>query len=247
MTKILRVLATLLFFGCHLTGCQNEEERGDSLVQTATGAQTVEKIYLHWTAGNYDCPGESSYHTLVKGDGTVKHVTEYSVGIDGHTQGRNHNAASISACCMGGTPWVTSPCQEIQVEKVAEEAAILALKLGWKTSDITTKKVLTHADAASNRDYPREIAAKLNSMGNSMKNANGMGLPTDNYGPQQWYDGWPGGVADRWDWAQTKKTDRMGEGGDILRKKIIEKMTTLGGTAAANDVCDDFARELGIL
>ena len=232
-----------------LAGCQSETDRGDSLIQAKTGAQKVEKIYLHWTAGSYDCPGISSYHTLVKGDGTIQNLVDYNTGLSGHTYVRNHNSASISACCMGGVLWVTYPCKEIQVEKVAEEAAKLALKLGWSQSDITVKKVLTHAEAGSNRDYSRELAVKLNVQKNEMSAATAMGLPHDNYGPEEWHDGWPGGLSMRWDWAQTKKTDRMGEGGEILRKKIIEKMSvsSIPSIPAVVDVCDEIATELGIL
>ena len=208
-----------------------------------TGPQKVERIYLHWTAGSYNCPTESSYHTVVNGAGEVRKATDYNTGLDRHTLARNRNSVSISTCCMGGTPWETYPCKQVQIDAMTGEAARLAKSLGWTASDVTVQKILTHAEAGGLRDYPISLAEKLNGSGNKKSVATGLSLPHENYGPQKWFDGWPGGLSERWDWAQTKKTDRMGEGGIILRKLILEKMGA--EPPKSSEICDDLAAALG--
>lgn len=212
-----------------IAGCPARVERGDSAEQTLTGRQTVEKIFLHWTAGSYQCDGPSSYHAVIEKDGSVKKLVSYNVGLEGHTYRRNRNSASISTCCMGGEPWVSYPCTEAQLQGLVAETARLAASLGWTSRDITVKKVLTHAEAAGLRDMPLDLVKALVHSGNSLGSAASRGLPHDNYGPSAWYDGWPGGVSERWDWAQTKRSDAMGEGGSIIRRLVQEKM---GGAKA---------------
>lgn len=240
----------LLGLGCAgLVRCTKDPyERGDSPLQSVTGPQKVNKIYLHWTAGSYSCDQIKNYHALVRQDGSVKRNTPYEMGLDTHTYARNSNSASISACCMGGTVFLTYPCTEQQVRGVAKEAAALMAKLGWTEADITIQKILTHGEAAANRDFPKEKAVALKAAGNSKSAASRLGLPHDNYGPSSWPDGWPGGTMERWDLDQIKKSDVLGSGGDKVRALIREEFRKLKGAPAApkTDVCTEIASELGV-
>lgn len=75
---------------------------------------------------------------------------------------------------MGGRvdPWSIPPTP-IQLEPLCQETATLALIWGWGLDDITIQRLMTHAEAASNRD-----GRKLH----------------DNYGPVMWR-----GTGERWD------------------------------------------------
>jgi len=188
-------------------------------------SQIIRKIYLHWTGTNYNWSQPGHYHTIVLGNGTVRRLTGYDQPLNSHTFARNSNAVSITTCCMGGVAWKDFPPTDIQVDNMCREVASLAKQLGWKSADITVAKVLTHAEAAANRDFT--LAQARSATGVSFETARAIGLPHDNYGPMSWFDGWPGGTADRWDFWQLKSSDRGGEGGDILRRKIRQFMDVL--------------------
>lgn len=185
-------------------------------------SQTINKIYLHWTGTNYNWCVPGYYHTIILGNGKVRRLTGYDQTLKTHTYARNSNSVSICCSCMGGTAWQDFPPTEAQITAMCKEAANLAQRLGWKPSDINISRVLTHAEAAANRDFSIDLARR--GSGVSLEVARRRGLPHDNYGPQRWHDGWPGGVADRWDWWQIKASDQGGVGGDILRRRIREFM-----------------------
>ncbi len=184
--------------------------------------QIINKIYLHWSGTNYDWCVPGHYHTVILGNGTVKRLTGYDQMLDSHTYARNTNSVSICCSCMGGVAWQDFPPTNIQISNMCREVASLAQRLGWKPTDINVSRVLTHAEAAANRDFTIEQARLASNV--SLDTARSYGLPHDNYGPQSWFDGWPGGVADRWDWWQIKPTDQGGVGGDTLRRMIREFM-----------------------
>jgi hypothetical protein len=186
----------------------------------------IEKIYLHWSATGYSFSKADSYHTIVQGDGRVLRLTGYDQ-LTAHTFKRNSDAAGIACACMGGIPWKDSPPTQIQVENMCREAAALAQRLGWQPKDIKDLKdgvnrILTHAEAAANRDFP-ELRVRLGTgVPDSVAISNG--LPHNNYGPSGWPDGWPAGTFERWDFFQVKQSDPKGSGGDNLRKMIREFM-----------------------
>lgn len=185
----------------------------------------IDKIYLHWSATSYTFTKPNSYHTIVQGDGRIIRLAGYEQFVS-HTFKRSSNSAGIACACMGGIPWKDFPPTPEQIENMCREAAALAIRLGWKPEDIGdlpgVNRILTHAEAAANRDFP-EISARL-ATGVSHKAAVKRGLPHDNYGPSGWSDGWPRGTVERWDLFQLKESDPKGSGGDTLRKMIRKFM-----------------------
>ena len=151
-------------------------------------------IYLHWTATGYDWIRPGHYHSIIAGDGRVHRLHAYSVDLPAHTYARNRNSVALSCACMGGipNPW-TQPPTSAQLQSLCAEAAAIARSSGWSESDITIRSVMTHAEAASNRD------------GRVMH---------DNYGPMIW-----GGTGERWDLLQLEKSGPS-DGGDQLRERI---------------------------
>ncbi len=185
-------------------------------------SQIIRKIYLHWTGTNYNWADPGHYHTVVLGNGTIRRLTGYDQPLTSHTYARNSNAVSITTSCMGGVAWKDFPPTDIQVDNMCREVASLAKQIGWKATDISLAKVLTHAEAGANKDFT--LAQAKSATGVSFETARARGLPHENYGPMSWSDGWPGGTADRWDFWQVKPSDRGGEGGEILRRKIRQFM-----------------------
>ena len=162
----------------------------------AAGGNLNKQIYLHWTAGSYNHKA-GPYHATVQGNSKIYRHLPYSART-GHTYNRNSGNVGLSVASMGGTPWKSYPPKESQIDAMMLEAANIAKKWGWKPGDVNIKRVMTHAEAGSNKD------------GRNMH---------DNYGPVMW-----GGTGERWDWLQTKKTDKAGTGGDKLRQKMKKFM-----------------------
>ena len=187
----------------------------------------INKIYLHWSATSYDFTKPGAYHTVVQGDGRIVRLTGYDQQT-GHTYRRNSDAAGIACACMGGVEWQDFPPTAIQVENMCREAAALAVSLGWKPEDISDlpnlDRILTHAEAAANRDFPETLARF--GTGVSDGDAISKGLPHNNYGPSGWPDGWPTGTFERQDFFQVKKSDPKGSGGDTLRQMIRKFMVS---------------------
>ena len=237
-----RLLLSLLLVGA-LSCKKNEFERGDDVQNTnETGRHTFNAIFLHWTAGGYNCPDKASYHTMIKGSGEVIR-SNYDIGRDGHTSARNSGSVAISLCCMLNE-WDT-PCKPAQFTAMAKEVAMIAKKYNWSIDDITAKpkdsingrRVMTHAEAAASWDYPKDKVVQAGSDGDGP--AKRLGLKHDNYGPRQWdiLFKWPGSTRGelRWDLAQLEEKDKMGSGGDILRGKIRAEMLEMqGGSTAQN-------------
>ena len=110
-------------------------------------------LYLHWTATPYDWIRPGHYHSIISGDGRVHRLHDYNVDLPAHTYGRNRNSVALSCACMGGVPdpW-TQPPTESQLNSLCAEAAAVARSWGWGAEQITVERVVTHAEAASNRD-----------------------------------------------------------------------------------------------
>lgn len=131
------------------------------------------KIYLHWSATGYQWVQPGHYHTIVTGDGVVHRLHDYNIDLNAHTYKRNTNSIGLACACMGGAdPWSTPPTSE-QVEGICREVATIIKGWGWLESDISIKNILTHAEAASNKDG---------------------WIAHENYGPTAW-----GGDGTRWD------------------------------------------------
>lgn len=184
------------------------------------------KIYLHWTATPYDWKQPNHYHIVITKDEVVRlHQNNQKLS---HTFGRNTNSIGIAVACMGGRGWKDYPPTPGQIEKLCATTAQVATRLGYKLEDINIKNIMTHAEAAANRDFPIHLARKVSGrrpMSSVQANefdqeAKALGMPHANYGPQIWHDNWPGGYAERWDLAQLKPTDKMGIGGFRLRERI---------------------------
>jgi hypothetical protein len=117
----------------------------------------------------------------VTGDGQVHRLHAYDVDLPAHTWRRNTDsvalAVALAVACMGGMPdpWTQAP-SPLQLSSLCQEAASLARRLGWSAEEITLQRVMTHAEAAANRD------------GRTLY---------DNYGPVIW-----GGTGERWDLLQ---------------------------------------------
>ena len=108
----------------------------------------LNKIIIHWTAGNYE-PNETDvnhYHYLINGSGLVKrgkHTPEDNEDCtDGkyaaHTGGGNTGAIGIALCCMKDSK--TPPIKK-QVEACCNLAAQLCVIYGIKPINC-----ITHAE-----------------------------------------------------------------------------------------------------
>jgi hypothetical protein len=140
------------------------------------------------------------YHAVVAVDRRLHRLHSYTIDLNTHTWRRNSNAGAISCACMGGSPdpW-TIPPTAAQIEAMCQEVAAVARSWNWRANDITIERVMTHAEAASNRDGR---------------------LMHDNYGPVAW-----GGTGERWDFMQLRKGGPA-DGGEELRRRIRALLST---------------------
>jgi hypothetical protein len=198
--------------------------------------QNISKIYLHWSATHYNWAEPGHYHSVVLGNGTVKRTTGYEQPLSAHTFARNSSSVAICLACMGGRGWADYPPTPVQIEAACKEVALLAFRLKWLPKDISIKRVMTHAEAAANRDYAQDIARKVSGWtlptSTPQQNqyasiARKAGLPHENYGPAYWFDKWPGGFVERWDLWQLKPSDPPGQGGFVMRTRIQEILSQM--------------------
>ena len=170
-------------------------------------------IYLHWTATPYNWVRSGLYHSIIGGDGQVHRLHSYGADLPAHTWRRNTNAVALSCACMGGRPdpWTIPPAKP-QLESLCQEAAAVARSWGWSADQISIQRLMTHAEAAANRD------------GRVMH---------DNYGPVIW-----GGTGERWDLLQLEKGGPP-TGGEQLRERVRQ---LLSGEAASGPAPLQFRR-----
>ena len=171
-------------------------------------------IYFHWSGGNHN-GRPAPYHSFVDGAGKIYYNSPYTVDKYEHTWRRNTGSVAIAAAAMGHVGqengyierkgWAENPLKHVQVNSMTLEAARLALAWGWKESDINIRNIMTHAEAAANRD------------GKS---------PTPNYGP--------GGEPEiRWDLWYLTQGGAKWSGGEIMRGMIKQHMRNLNRQANA--------------
>lgn len=163
-------------------------------------------IYLHWAATPYNWVRSGLYHSIISGSGVVHRLHSYAVDLPAHTWRRNSNAVALSCACMGGRPdpWSIPPTP-VQLEALCQEAAAVARGWGWDADAISLQRLMTHAEAAANRDGRQ---------------------PHDNYGPVLW-----GGTGERWDLLQLEK-DGPPTGGEQLRERVRQILRGAQGPTA---------------
>ncbi|MDW8200149.1 MAG: hypothetical protein RML75_02920, partial [Cyanobacteriota bacterium SKYGB_h_bin112] len=192
-------------------------------------AQPITKIYLHWSATDYNWASPGTYHTVVQGNGAVRRLAGYDQPLHGHTHGRNSHAVSLCLACMGGDGWSSYPPRREQIDSLCREVANLAYRLGWTPEHVSIQRILTQAEAAANRDFPLEAARQVSGWSKPTstvqaeeysRRARLLGLPHENFGPTAWFDDWPTGYQERWGLWQLSPSDRPGEGGFRLRDMI---------------------------
>ncbi len=170
--------------------------QGGGLPSFSNGGNLNKQIYLHWTASRHNWKA-GPYHTTVQGDGTLyKHLPYDRHGA--HTYYRNTGNVGLSIAAMKDWNWESYGPTKPQLDGLMGEAAVVAKGWGWKPSDVTVKRVMTHAEAASNKD------------GRS---------PHDNYGPQFW-----NGTGERSDLHKLSRNEKDGTGGDKLRQMMKKFM-----------------------
>jgi hypothetical protein len=167
------------------------------------------KVYLHWSATGYDWAQPGHYHSIINGNGVVQRMHDYNIDLTAHTYRRNTNSIGIACACMGGSndPW-TMPPKSVQLEAMCREVARIISNWGWSEAEITVQNILTHAEAAANRD--------------------GVVMHV-NYGPVAW-----GGTGERWDFMCLTKNG-PDTGGDKIREMIRDCYRELqsGGSVSA--------------
>jgi hypothetical protein len=170
--------------------------QGGKIPGFANGGNLDKQIYLHWTASRHQWKA-GPYHTTVQGDGTLYKHKPYDQ-FTAHTYYRNSGNVGLSIAAMRNWNWEQYGPTKPQLEALMGEAAVVAKGWGWKPSDVTIKRVMTHAECASNKDGRR---------------------PHDNYGPQFW-----NGTGERADLHKLKRNDPDGSGGDKLRQMMKKYM-----------------------
>ena len=165
------------------------------------------KLYLHWTAGGYDSTA-GGYHTVITGDGKIHRKMDYNKPGN-HTEGRNQNSVGLAVAAMAGSEGNYQWPKQMQIDRLAEESAKITKAWGWKPSDISINKVMTHGEAGSGKDgYLPAVSKK-----------------PYNYGPTVW-----GGDGSRWDLDMLSPSDKIGDGGQKLRSMIKAKYAMGGKT-----------------
>ena len=120
-------------------------------------AGTVDKIYLHWSAGRY---GQffDDYHLNIDSDGTIIATTDDLTEVLVHTWHRNTGAVGIAlACCPGAeansgenADFGEYPPTADQIDTMARVVAVLCKGLGIP---VDLEHVMTHCEAAEEDGY----------------------------------------------------------------------------------------------
>lgn len=160
------------------------------LAKSARGS--VDKIYLHWTAGGYH-QFFIDYHFCVDNDGAIISTTQNLTETKAHTWRRNSRAIGIAMCCCadarcwadGSVDFGEYPPTAEQIDGTAKLVAVLCEELGI---EITADNVMTHCEAAE----------------------------LDYYGPSTTCERW-----DLWRLPRIPGDGEIVDGGDLIRGKAI--------------------------
>ena len=120
------------------------------------GANIIDHIYMHWTAGHYgQCYDD--YHICIDKDGSIYIMCDEFIEVLAHTWQRNRFAIGIALCCCadatcsGDIDLGSEPPTAEQIESLAQVVAVLAdeYSLPLDCSDY----VMTHEEAAELDGY----------------------------------------------------------------------------------------------
>ena len=167
----------------------------------AVGGMVDKKMYLHWSGTAYNALAKGRYHAMFSGSGEKTQNADYDSTL-AHTYKRNKNSIGLAIAAMGGKGWDQYPPTSPQLISMMKEAARIGMSWGMKPGDVTRKRVMTQAEAASNKDG---------------------GGDHENYGPVDW-----GGTGERWGLWKLRKDDPDGSGGDRLRAMMKSFMQLPG-------------------
>ena len=117
----------------------------------------IEKIYLHWTAGNYGDYSDD-YHINIDEDGSIIATTNDLTELKNHTWHRNSNAIGVAMCCCAGASaykggiidFADQPPTAAQIDAMSKVTAVLCEELGL---EVNNRNVMTHCEAAEIDDY----------------------------------------------------------------------------------------------
>ena len=119
-------------------------------------AGSIDKIYIHWTAGKYHQCFED-YHINIDNDGAIIISSELLTVRKSHTWMRNSRAIGIALCCgfgaranNGNINYGDWPPTAIQIESAAVVLAVLCEELHLP---ISRTCVMTHCEAAEIDGY----------------------------------------------------------------------------------------------
>lgn len=123
----------------------------------APAKDCIDKIYLHWTAGNYH-QFFRDYHLCIDEDGAIISSTDDLTERKAHTYMRNSNAIGIALCCCldarcwadGTVDFGSVPPTPAQIDSMAKVVAVLCEELGLS---INANNVMTHCEAAEEDGY----------------------------------------------------------------------------------------------
>lgn len=121
-----------------------------ALARSAQG--TVQRLYLHWTAGHYNDVYDD-YHVNIGPGGELYLTCKDFTELKQHTWHRNTGSIGIALCCAAGacantgpdTDFGSEPPTVMQIDTLAKVIAVVTVCLGLEIKLMT---VTTHCEAA---------------------------------------------------------------------------------------------------
>lgn len=165
----------------------------DELREIAKAAAgKIDKIYLHWTAGNYH-QFYYDYHLMIDNDGAIIASTDDLTEVKDHTWRRNSRSIGIAMCCCvdakcwadGRVDFGSVPPTPEQIDGMSQAVAAICKEMKLPIVD---NVVMTHCEAAEK----------------------------DCYGPSTTCERW-----DLWKLPDIPGDGKIKPGGDVIRGKAI--------------------------
>ena len=124
----------------------------------AEARDTIDHVYLHWTAGSYE-HAYDDYHICIGEHGEIYIMCNDFREVLAHTWKRNRYAVGVALCCCadasaygdGTIDFGTEPPTTEQIESMAQVVAVLADEFGLPLD--CDDYVMTHCEAAEKDDY----------------------------------------------------------------------------------------------